>query len=192
VRLLVTRDDYFESAMRILGNEGSSGLKIAPLCRSLNVTSGSFYGYFGSLDGFVGELMDYWEEQQTDRIVRLTQGLGDPTARIHAMKKLAAGLPHEAEAAIRSWAHTNPVVGEAQRRVDTRRVGALTTVLVPAVGSRAEAKRLAMMGITLLVGLQQWRSPVKKKDFDNLFDEYELLVLSRLSEEAAAAVRGAG
>lgn len=192
MRLLVTRDDYFESAMRILGTAGARGLKIAPLCKSLKVTSGSFYGYFGSLDGFVVELMAYWEEQQTERIVRLSHAPADPTERIHLMKQLAADLPHEAEAAIRSWAHTNPKVGEAQKRVDERRVNGLADVLLPAVGSRAEAKRLAIMGITLLVGLQQWRSPVKKKDFDLLFDEYELLVLSRLSDEVAATMPGAG
>lgn len=191
MRLLVTRDDYFESAMRILGTEGANGLKIAPLCRSLKVTSGSFYGYFGSLDRFVVELMEYWEAQQTDRIVRLSNAQADAAERIRLMKRLGAGLPHEAEAAIRSWAHTNPTVGAAQKRVDERRVNGLAKVLLPAVGSRAEAKRLAIMGVTLLVGVQQLRSPVKKKDFDLLFDEYELLVLSRLSDEAAQAL-GAG
>jgi len=190
VRLLVTRDDYFESAMRILGSEGAGGLKIAPLCRSLKVTSGSFYGYFGSLEGFVADLMAYWEVQQTERIVRLTNTTADPAERIHLMKKLAANLPHAAEAAIRSWAHTNPTVGAAQKRVDERRVKGLADLLVSAVGSRAEARRLATMGITLLVGLQQLRSPVRKKDFDLLFDEYELLVLSRVSDQVAAALGG--
>lgn len=191
MRLLVTRDDYYEAAMRILGTEGAGNIKISALCAELGVTTGSFYGYFGSLDGFVVELMAYWEEQQTERIVRLANAPADPTQRVHLMKQLASELPHEAEAAIRSWAHTNPTVGEAQKRVDERRVNGLADVLVSAVGSRTEAKRLAIMGITLLVGLQQWRLPVKKKDFDLLFDEYELLVLSRLSDEAAATMPGA-
>lgn len=180
MRQLVTRDDYFEAAMKVLATEGTGKLKIAPLCRSLKVTTGSFYGYFGSLDGFIEDFLVYWEETQTERIIALSNAPVDPVARIHLMKELAGQVPHAAEAAIRSWAHANERVAESQRRVDERRVVALTKVLLPAAGSRREAKNLAIMGITLLVGLQQWRSPVTKKDFDLLFDEFEKLVLSRM------------
>jgi hypothetical protein len=36
------------------------------------------------------------------------------------------------------------------------------------------------MGMTLLVGLQQWRSPITKADFDLIFDQYESVVTSKL------------
>ena len=185
MRLLVTREDYFEAAMTLLATEGAAQLKIGPLCKSLKVTSGSFYGYFGSFEGFVAEFLVYWEESQTERIVQLSNAPKDPVERIHLMKELAAQVPHEAEAAIRSWAHSNPRVADAQKRVDERRVTALAAVLLPAAGSKREAKTLAIMGITLLVGIQQWRSPVTKKDFDLLFNEYERVVLSRLEARAA-------
>jgi len=186
MRLLVTRDDYFEAAMRLLATEGAGNLKIGVLCKSLKVTSGSFYGYFGSFEGFVTEFLVYWEESQTDRIVRLSNAPADPVERIRLMKELAGQVPHDAEAAIRSWAHTAPQVAEAQKRVDERRLEALEAVLRPAVGSRREARTLAMMGITLLVGLQQWRSPVTRKEFDLLFNEFEAVVLSRVADRAAS------
>jgi len=129
----------------------------------LKVTSGSFYGYFGSFDGFVEEFLAYWEETQTARVVQLSGAPVDPAARVHLLKELARQLPHEAEAAIRSWAHTNARVADAQLRVDDRRLEALTKVLRPAAGSRREARNLAIMGMTLMVGLQQWRSPVTRK-----------------------------
>ena len=69
MRLLVTRDDYYDAAMRILATEGAGGLKIATLCAELGVTTGSFYGYFGSIDGFIGQFLDHWWESQTARIV---------------------------------------------------------------------------------------------------------------------------
>lgn len=180
MRQMVTREDYFEQAMTTLATEGAGSLKIAPLCRALKVTSGSFYGYFGSLDGFVEQFLVYWEETQTERIVRMTSAPSEAATRIHRMKELAGSLPHEAEAAIRSWAHTNERVAQAQKRVDERRVAALTEVLLPAAGSRREAKNLAIMGMTLLVGLQQWRSPVTARDFNLLFNEYEKMVVLRL------------
>lgn len=187
MRLVVTRDDYFEAAMRILANEGAGELKISVLCKQLKVTSGSFYGYFGSFDGFVTAFLEYWEEQQTDRIVQLSNASPDVEQRVHLMKELAGTVPHEAEAAIRSWAHTNARVSEGQKRVDARRLTALTDVLLPLVGNRREARNLATMGITLLIGLQQWKKPVTKRDFNLIFNEYETLVLSRVHPDVAAS-----
>jgi AcrR family transcriptional regulator len=182
MRQLVTREDYFAAAMSILATGGPSGLKIGSLCSSINVTTGSFYGYFGSFDGFVAEFLEHWETSQTQRILEVAGSTSDPGERIHIVKELAGAMPHEAEAAIRSWAHRHPIVADAQKRVDERRVEALTDILEPATRDRDEAHRLALMGMTLLVGLQQWRSPITKSDFDVIFDQYEQIVTSRLPE----------
>lgn len=48
--------------------------------------------------------------------------------------------------------------------------------MLQAVGSRPEAVNLAIVGMTLLVGLQQWRSPVTDKDFDVVFNHLEQFV----------------
>lgn len=94
------------------------------------------------------------------------------------MKLLAARLPHAAEAAIRSWAHSNTDVVAVLRRVDQRREDALAGVIQPVVGSPERARTLAIVGMTLLVGIQQWRAPVTTTtDFDRLFGEYEALIL---------------
>jgi hypothetical protein len=47
------------------------------------------------------------------------------------------------------------------------------------VPNRREAEQLAVMGISLLVGLQQWRSPVDRKELARVLDDYEQLVISR-------------
>ncbi|MCZ4499126.1 MAG: TetR family transcriptional regulator [Marmoricola sp.] len=180
MRRLVRREEYFDTAMRVLATGGPRDLKIGRLCRALEVTTGSFYGYFGSFDGFVGEFLAHWEASQTQRIVEIADKLADPAERIHTVKELAGAMPHAAEAAIRSWAHHHPIVADAQKRVDERRVAALTDILEAATENRDEAYRLALMGMTLLVGLQQWRSPITKTDFDLIFDQYEQMVTSRL------------
>lgn len=181
MRLLVTRDDYFASAMDLLATEGVGRLKIAILCKRLKVTTGSFYGYFGSFDGFVGEFLEHWEERATTRIERLVSESDDSLERVLVIKQLAATVPHEAEAAIRGWAHTNAAVDVAQKRVDEHRTRVLSEVLASVVPDRSEAERLAIMGITLLVGLQQLRSPVTQADFDLVFDGYEQVVLARIA-----------
>lgn len=185
MRLLVTREDYFDAAVALLASEGAGSLKISALCAALEVSSGSFYGYFGSFDGFVADFLAYWEHTQTERIADLANAPADPLERVHVLKELTAKLPHDAEAAIRAWAHTNPRVAEAQKRVDSRRQAIIATMLQPGVGSRREATKLAFLGMTLLIGLQQFRSPVRTRDYNVLFNEYERIVLDRMASVGA-------
>jgi AcrR family transcriptional regulator len=185
MRQLVTREDYHDAAMRILGTQGAGGLKITTLCGELGVTTGSFYGYFGSLDGFIDGFLQFWWESQTERITAILAAPEDPVERIQLAKTLAGTFPHAAEGAIRSWAHTNAAVAEMQAKVDKRRVDALTDILRPAAGSAKEARTLGIMAMTLLVGLQQWRQPITTRDFNLVFNEFEQLVLMNMDRRRA-------
>ena len=179
MRLVVTREDYFTAALDVLARDGHAALKIGALCRAIGVTTGSFYHYFGSWDGFVGELLAHWEQEKTQRIFELAAAQPDPVSRVRTIKSLAVGLPHEAETAIRAWSHTNPMVAEVQQRVDAERLDAVRTVLQGVLGDRREADRLAVMGISLLVGMQLWRAPVDGRDLATVLDDFEGLVLDR-------------
>lgn len=185
MRLVVTKDDYFAAALDVLATSGHAALKIGSLCRAIGVTTGSFYHYFGSWDGFVVELLTNWEQEKTQRLAVAVSAESDPLGRIRIIKKLAIGLPHDAETAIRAWGHINPVVGQMQRRVDEERLDSLRGVIVPVVGKGRRAELLAIMGITLLVGLQQWRSPVDVKELGRLLDEYEQLILAHATAVAS-------
>jgi AcrR family transcriptional regulator len=184
MRQLVTREDYHLAAMRILGTEGAGGLKITALCGELGVTTGSFYGYFGSLDGFVDEFLQFWWESQTARITETATAPEDPIERIKLAKALGSSFPHAAEGAIRSWAHTHPAVAAMQVKVDKRRVDALTDILRPAAASAKEARTLGVMAMTLLVGLQQWRQPITARDFNLVFNEFEKLVMLNMERSS--------
>jgi len=185
MRLLVTRDDYYEAAMRVLATDGAGSLKIATLCAELGVTTGSFYGYFGSLDGFIEQFLEYWWESQTTRIAETVTDAGDADGQIRLVKELASQLPHAAEGAIRSWAHTNPAVAAMQTRVDDRRLEVVTEILRPVAASPQEARTLGIMALTLLVGLQQWRQPITDREFNLVFNEFEALLLRRVPEPLA-------
>jgi AcrR family transcriptional regulator len=185
VRLVVTKNDYFAAALDVLATEGHAALKIGSLCRAIGVTTGSFYHYFGSWDGFVQELLAHWEQEKTRRIFEIAAAEHDPVARVRKIKKLALTLPHEAETAIRAWSHINPTVAEVQGRVDQERLDAVRSVIAGVVADPRQAELLAIMGLSLLVGLQQWRSPVDAGELANVLDEYERLVLAHLAVAAS-------
>ncbi|MEU0313081.1 TetR/AcrR family transcriptional regulator [Nocardioides sp. NPDC006273] len=181
MRLLVNRADYHEAALRVLAEEGAGAVKVTRLCSELGVTTGSFYGYFGSLDGFVDEFLEYWSESQTARVIEIANAQGDPAERIRLLKRLGSSLPHAAEGAIRAWAGTNPAVAKMQVKVDKRRLDALTDALRPAARDAREARVLGTMAMTLLVGLQQWRKPVTTRQFNVVFNEFQEFVEMKMA-----------
>jgi AcrR family transcriptional regulator len=177
-------EQYFDVALAILAESGTRGLKISPICRTLGVTSGSFYHHFDGWAGFVRRLLEHWETEQTAGIVELTTTSStDPIERIDVLKRLAVGLPHAAEAAIRSWAAVDAEVGRAQRRVDTRRREALEELLSAVVTERDEAARLATFGVALLAGFQQTHDPSDIETLRWMFDDYQSLILARVDRE---------
>lgn len=182
----VTRVDYFEVALELLASGGATQIKVNAMCEVLKVTSGSFYGYFGSMSNFVKDFLKYWELSQTDRVAKMITAPTDLVTRMRIMKNLTASLPHAAEAAIRAWAYTNEDVAAMQRAVDERRLETLAEILEPTVRSAKEARELAILAMTLLVGLQQWRQPVTRADFDLVFDRFERAALPKAIEGDAS------
>ncbi|WP_269814827.1 MULTISPECIES: TetR/AcrR family transcriptional regulator [Nocardia] len=159
--------------MRILADRGHHSLKMSTLCKMLNVTTGSFYNYFGNWANFVTDLLEYWEKERTDRIAELSSRPADPSDRVRLMKELAIQVPHGAEIAIRAWSNGDPIVAEFQRRVDHSRFEALRTLVRDLIDDEAKADLLSVMGISLLIGMQSWRSPVDIEELHRVFDEFE-------------------
>jgi len=182
VPVVVTREQYFDAAMSTLASVGHTGLTIRALCKTLGVTSGSFYHYFGSMDGFVEALLEYWEREQTIRLLQLSTAPTDPVERMQRMKELAFTIPHDAEAGIRAWSKANAAVAVAQKRVDTEREQGLREVILGIVADGATADLLTLTGMVLLIGLQQWHSPVDPGEVETVFNEFEAVITRHAAE----------
>ncbi|GAB2468983.1 TetR/AcrR family transcriptional regulator [Jatrophihabitans fulvus] len=185
MRVVVTRDDYFAAALDLLAREGHARLRIGRLCSSLGVTTGSFYHYFGNWDAFVVELLTHWEREKTLKLADAAAAEPDARARVRSLKKVVASLPHEAETAIRAWSHVNPAVAEVQQRVDDERLSTLRSAIGEVVGRGRRAERLAVLGLSLLIGQQQWGRGVDRRELAQLFDEYEALIMGMAASVAS-------
>jgi AcrR family transcriptional regulator len=172
----VSRDDYFRAALEILAARGSGALKVGYLCRSLGVTTGSFYHHFESLYDFVDQLLAAWEHDQTETYAALIAAAEPADLAFEVLKEAAVRLPHRAEAAIRTWSHLEPQVARTQARVDEKRRAALRGVLDRMISDPERAERVTALGITLLVGYQQGGDPGSHEEISMLLEEYEQII----------------
>jgi AcrR family transcriptional regulator len=174
VRTGLTREHYFEAALDVIARQGVEAITIAALCERLNVTIGSFYHHFKSSKAFLQAFYGWWESEHAFHLVDQARSEPDPTARLALLKKLAGGLPHSAEAAIRSWSRSHPDAAAAQSRVDEARIEVVYDTMRELGLAPGRAKTLAVMAVGVLVGTQQMGRGDDGALMKKVFDELEV------------------
>lgn len=170
----LTRDHYFEAALDVIARDGVGALTIAKLCQRLDVTIGSFYHHFKGSKAFLAAFYAWWETEHAFHLVDQARTEPDPVARLALLKKLSAGLPHGAEAAIRTWSTSHPDAAAAQSRVDEARIEVVVDTLRQLGLPPGRARTLAVMAVGVLVGTQQLGQTDDAALMRKVFDELEI------------------
>lgn len=164
--IVAARESYFEAGLDILADLGYGGLKLAEVCSRLGVTSGSFYHYFTGWAAYTRELVNYWRQDRTVRVIDVLRAQQDPRKRIEAIIAVALSLPHGAEAAIRSWSSVDPGVHSVQTEVDQQRFDILYDSAIGMVGDSAQARTYAAWAVYVFVGFEQATLPRDARMFE--------------------------
>jgi AcrR family transcriptional regulator len=177
----LTREDYFAAAMAILAEDGVAGLTTTRLCDRLEVTRGSLYHHFESGPAFHDALIDHWEHEVVPALLAAIDAV-EPRARIDLLQHLALHADHDAEKAIRAWAHTKPSVAAALSRVDRAREDSLAHAFVDIGIDEALGRTLARIGCSLLIGAQQLDGDIDRARLEAVLAEYRTWIDHRRTD----------
>jgi AcrR family transcriptional regulator len=164
--IVAARESYFEAGLEILADRGFGGLKLAELCSRLGVTTGSFYHYFSGWNAYTKELLGYWRQDRTVRLIEVIRAQPDPRRRIQAIIDVALSLPHGAEAAIRAWSSVDAEVLDVQREVDQERFDVIFEAAFDIVGDARQAQTYASWAVYVFVGYEQATLPREARMFE--------------------------
>jgi AcrR family transcriptional regulator len=164
--IVAARESYFEAGLEILADRGFGGLKLAELCSRLGVTTGSFYHYFRGWNAYTKELLGYWRQDRTVRLIEVIRAQPDPRRRIQAIIDVALSLPHGAEAAIRAWSSVDAEVLDVQREVDQERFDVIFEAAFDIVGDARQAQTYASWAVYVFVGYEQATLPREARMFE--------------------------
>ena len=147
------RDAWYAGAYEILASEGYGVLKLAPLCKRLGVTTGSFYHSFDNWQDFTDHLLADWLVDRTEQTVSIVNRHDDPVLRLRMLAQASFELLHRTEAAIRVWSGVDDRVAAVQRKVDEGRYQVVLDAMTSIVGpERAEA--FTVWGLSTLIGYE--------------------------------------
>lgn len=131
-----------------------TGCNVGELCWRLGVSKGSFYHHYETLQQFIEEFLGDWEASFTDWWAA-ADSVWDPVARINLTFDLVADeMTNRLDAAIRTWAHADPVVARAVNRHDQTVSYATEQTLALLVADAARRRLLARIGLDLWAGMQ--------------------------------------
>lgn len=163
---VAARESFLEAGMEILADLGFGGLKLAEVCARLGVTSGSFYHYFAGWGAYNRELIAYWREDRTVRVIDVIRAQPDPRKRIEAIIAVAVALPHSAEAAIRAWSSVDADVHAVQAEVDRQRFEITYESAFQIVRDERQAHAYATLATYLFIGYEQTSLPRELRTFE--------------------------
>ncbi|RVT40279.1 TetR/AcrR family transcriptional regulator [Sphingobium algorifonticola] len=119
------REDWILAARRALVEGGVAAVKIVPLAKALNITSGSFYWHFADQPALLAALLADWEVSNTRAFIEAAAGDIDPHKKFERVVEVWLGeidFDPRYDSAVRDWARASPMVEAAVRRIDDMRL----------------------------------------------------------------------
>ena len=151
----LTREDWLDCALSALKDHGYSALKAQPLAKRLNVTRGSFYYHFESLEAFHASIIAHWSLRTSSQVAQAAEDIGEPIKALDDLLQKTLCSGEVLERAIRSWSTVSPNVAKAVEEVDQERIRIAESLLrkggVPKPDAMARAKLLYWAAIGRLM-----------------------------------------
>ena len=125
----VTREDWINTALNTLVDEGIEQVKIMPLSKKLKVSRASFYWYFSDKETLHNELIHYWSIMNTQVIIKQASkpapSIIEAVANIFSCWMDEHSFSPKLDAAIRAWAHRDKCINELVDKEDEERLTAI-------------------------------------------------------------------
>lgn len=177
----LTPEDWLDLALAELTKGGFGALKAQPLAKKLNVTRGSFYYHFESLESFHVAVIAHWSERSSGQIIQAAREASNPQQMLDDLLQTTLRSGEALERAIRSWSTVQPFVAKAVEKVDQERIEVAETLLTQAGVPKADAKPRAQLLYWAAIGRLMLPSPE-----NNLLSREEISGLARLVSRGRA------
>lgn len=168
----LSKKDWIEEGYKILSEFAQDKLKILYLCQRLKVTRGSFYHHFKSIDDFIQELMKNWEEENTLKLIRISNKNDHPVIKMKTLASEIAKSNQSLEASIRSWSYYHPIVKQHMEKVDMIRLNYVQAVFEDLGFEKEKASKKAFLNYATLIGMQQLNPKLRAEEMEELFELY--------------------
>jgi AcrR family transcriptional regulator len=84
-KIIAKHEDWINLGYRLFSEQGIAGIVVEKMAKTLKVNKSSFYWHFKTKKEFINELIMFWKEKETDRIINLTKDKRKGLAKFKAL-----------------------------------------------------------------------------------------------------------
>lgn len=155
-RKRTSKAEWFEAALRVLGQEGIQGVRVERLARDLGTSKSGFYWHFRDRRDLEMQLLQYWAHEFTEVLSENVElGMLEPGTRLSRVAQLVT--EHDLsryDLAFFAWAEHDEEVAKRVRHVMTMRVDYIQRALAELGVTGKELDLYAR----LFVGYMSWET----------------------------------
>ncbi|MFT5579269.1 MAG: AcrR family transcriptional regulator [Paraglaciecola psychrophila] len=144
--------DWIKAGQSLLIEAGIDAVKLHPLSKKLDISTGSFYHHFKSFEGYLSALADFYGTEQAQLPFDEARNLigNDPEQRLRAATAIfAAGSGRQLNVAMRAWAHRDQCAFDAIHRYDKVLMKNLDAIFIDLGFDEIAAKSRTLMMMAL-------------------------------------------
>lgn len=71
-KIIAKKEDWINLGYKLFSEQGVSGIVVEKMAKKLKVNKSSFYWHFKTKNEFINQLVIFWKNRETDRIINLT------------------------------------------------------------------------------------------------------------------------
>lgn len=181
IRTQLDRNEWIDSAIKALADEGLAGMRVETLAKRIGVTKGSFYWHFKDRQALLDAVLDHWKLGRIRDIEKTTAVMpGSEREQLHfAIEVYGASRNQKGmsiELAVRDWARHDSRAAGIVESVDLYRLECTRKLFVAAGMSDAEAKSRSLLLYACVFGL----SLMHYAHFDNNLGDLKQRIAERI------------
>lgn len=147
-----SKQNWLESGIQILAQEGLKGLTIDKMALELGVTKGSFYHHFQNARNFEEQLLGYWADQYLSTAGSIAEEEAELLPLLDTIMEETFSPITEPEIAIRMWAQQDEMARPYVEKVDVFRRKFVFKVFSSLTRNEQQAGLMADMLFTITIG----------------------------------------
>jgi AcrR family transcriptional regulator len=152
----LSRAEWLEAALDAMASQGTAGLSVEALARTLGVTKGSFYWHFADRQALLEAALEHWEERSTERLIAELSEIADPRERLAKLIGTVSAGGRADRVHLALAGDRDVLVRTTLARISRRRLELLEAWYAE-LGQGPEAKQSALLAYATYVGLVHLR-----------------------------------
>ena len=167
-KIVASKKDWIELGYKLFSEAGEVGLNVDKMSRLLMCNKSSFYWHFKTKLAFVNELVEYWIELDTLKVMKLVDEPNSPLEQF--LKLIAVTFQKDSNLDfifyLKKYSQKNENVRKTVDRIDKQRIAFVSKILSELGYPREQSKIKALIFYKYLIGYHEMiRYKKQKKNY---------------------------